>query len=161
RERDATDCVQTLAERHYSAGQDQQAECSRPQKHDLVQVRAVLHRLARQQVLFDVTHFRIVGLSADMRKGKISPALLSLRAQGIEGRFESPESVVRALGAMQAQDYYGGLWAIGLRTKAGVQGDVEQALAEGTIVRSWPMRGTLHIVPAEDARWMLELMTPR
>lgn len=38
---------------------------------------------------------------------------------------------------------------------------VEQAIAERAIVRTWPMRGTLHFVAAEDARWMLELMTPR
>lgn len=30
-----------------------------------------------------------------------------------------------------------------------------------TIVRTWPMRGTLHFVPAEDARWMLALLAPR
>ena len=97
-----------------------------------------------------------------MRKGKISAARLRLHAQGIDGtRFESAETVVRTLGAVQAQDYYGGLWAVGLRTTGSLQSDVEHALASGAIVRTWPMRGTLHFVPAEDARWMLELMTPR
>lgn len=35
--------------------------------------------------------------------------------------------------------------------------EVEAALNAGEIVRSWPMRGTLHLVAAEDLRWMLAL----
>ena len=31
----------------------------------------------------------------------------------------------------------------------------------GTVVRSWPMRGTLHFVAPEDLRWMLQLTAPR
>jgi len=69
--------------------------------------------------------------------------------------------VVAHLGAVQAQDYLGALWAVGLRMRAAVEGDVERALAEREIVRCWPMRGTLHFVAAEDARWMLELLAPR
>jgi hypothetical protein len=38
---------------------------------------------------------------------------------------------------------------------------VEQAIADRTIIRSWPMRGTLHFVAATDVRWMLTLLTPR
>jgi len=69
--------------------------------------------------------------------------------------------VVSALGAMQAQDYLGALWAIGLRVPGSTEADVEQAIADRIIVRTWPMRGTLHFVAAEDARWMTELMAPR
>ncbi|HEX8429766.1 MAG TPA: winged helix DNA-binding domain-containing protein, partial [Longimicrobium sp.] len=32
---------------------------------------------------------------------------------------------------------------------------------EGAIVRTWPMRGTLHFVAAADVRWMLALTAPR
>jgi hypothetical protein len=38
---------------------------------------------------------------------------------------------------------------------------VEKAIAEKKIVRTWPMRGTLHFVSPEDVRWMLEFLTPR
>lgn len=76
-------------------------------------------------------------------------------------RQTSPLEVVRYLGAMQAQDYAGALWSIGLRLKNARIQEVEQALADAHIVRTWPMRGTLHIVPAEDAKWMLKLLTPR
>lgn len=38
---------------------------------------------------------------------------------------------------------------------------VEQALTDRKIVRTWPMRGTLHFAAPEDARWMLKLLAPR
>jgi len=38
---------------------------------------------------------------------------------------------------------------------------VEKAIRDREIVRTWPMRGTLHFVTAEDARWMIELLAPR
>ena len=63
--------------------------------------------------------------------------------------------------AIQAQDLPGAKWALGLRAPGTTLADVDAALAAGTIVRSWPMRGTLHITPAEDLKWMLALMTPR
>ncbi|HKI03764.1 MAG TPA: winged helix DNA-binding domain-containing protein [Thermoanaerobaculia bacterium] len=89
-------------------------------------------------------------------------ARLRLHNQRIAGTtFETPGEVVRWLGAVQAQDYLGALWAVGLRMRCATEGAVERALAERTILRTWPMRGTLHFVAAADARWMLELMTPR
>jgi hypothetical protein len=75
--------------------------------------------------------------------------------------FERPADVVSWMGAVQAQDYLGALWAVGLRMRNAVEADIERALAERTILRTWPMRGTMHFVAAADARWMLELMTPR
>jgi hypothetical protein len=72
-----------------------------------------------------------------------------------------PADVVRWLGAVQAQDYAGSLWAVGLRAGDRTDAEVEQAVRDKEIVRTWPMRGTLHFVPAEDVRWMLGLLTPR
>ena len=60
----------------------------------------------------------------------------------------APSQVVGWFGAMQAQNYQGALWAIGLRTAGADRAEVERALADRTIVRTWPMRGTLHIIPA-------------
>jgi hypothetical protein len=76
-------------------------------------------------------------------------------------RFAKPGDVVAWLGAVQAQDYPGSLWAVGLRMRSAVAADIEQALADKTIIRTWPMRGTLHFVAAADVRWMLPLLTPR
>ncbi len=75
--------------------------------------------------------------------------------------FRKPDEVVAWLGAVQAQDYRAALWAIGLRTSGATESLVEKALADGSIVRTWPMRRTLHIVPAPDVRWMLKLLSPR
>lgn len=72
-----------------------------------------------------------------------------------------PGDIVSWMGALQAQDYYSALWAIGLRMKGAVYDEIEHAVADKSIVRTWPMRGTLHFVAAEDVHWMLELMTPR
>ncbi len=72
-----------------------------------------------------------------------------------------PAATVAWLGAIQAQDYLGALWAVGVRTPGATEGDVERAVAERSIVRSWPLRGTLHLVAAADVRWMLELLAPR
>jgi len=81
--------------------------------------------------------------------------------QIVQSRFTHPDEVVAWLGAVQAQDYLGALWAVGLRTPGATEQTIEQALADGSIVRTWPMRGTIHFVAAADVRWMLELLTPR
>jgi hypothetical protein len=85
-----------------------------------------------------------------------------LAHQGVDPlRFERAEDVVRWMGAMQAQDYGQAVWAIGARMQGGTLAAVEQAIAEGRILRTWPMRGTLHFVPAEDAGWMVALSKER
>jgi len=75
--------------------------------------------------------------------------------------LKTPGELVAWFGAMQAQDYLNSKWAIGLRLKNSDEADIEQAIANKTIVRTWPMRGTLHYVSPENVRWMLELLTPR
>jgi hypothetical protein len=62
---------------------------------------------------------------------------------------------------MQAQDYPGVKWSVGLRLPGATDSDIEQAIANKAIIRTWPMRGTLHFVAPEDARWLLKLLTPR
>jgi hypothetical protein len=68
---------------------------------------------------------------------------------------------VASLGAMQAQDYLGTLWAIGLRLPAATEADIERAIADRTIIRTWPLRTTLHFVAAADVHWLLALLGPR
>ena len=88
--------------------------------------------------------------------------LLRLHNQSIaNAAFSKPGEVVAWMGAIQAQDYLGALWAVGLRLPNAVEADIESALVDRTIIRTWPMRGTLHFVAAADIRWMLELLTPR
>ena len=91
-------------------------------------------------------------------------ALLRLRLEnhGLDrAAFRKPEDVVAWFGAVQAQDYLGALWAIGLRTRGAVESTVEAAETRRAIVRQWPMRGTLHFVAAADAKWITRLLAPR
>jgi winged helix DNA-binding protein len=81
--------------------------------------------------------------------------------QLVQPRFTDAASLVRWFGAVQAQDYRGALWALGLRLPGATEAHVARAIEARAIVRTWPMRGTLHFVPAEDARWMLRLLAPR
>ncbi len=85
-----------------------------------------------------------------------------LRQQGISPqRFGSPTDVVRWMGAMQAQDYHQVVWAIGARVSAGTLAQVEESFARGDIVRTWTQRGTIHVVAADDAAWMVALSSER
>jgi hypothetical protein len=63
--------------------------------------------------------------------------------------------VVEWFGAMQAQDVASGLWSLGVRLPGRTLTDVQDALERREALRTWPMRGTVHLVPARDARWML------
>ena len=75
--------------------------------------------------------------------------------------FRAPEEAVAWFGAVQAQDYLGSLWALGQRTRDATEASVESAETRRAIVRTWPMRGTLHFVAAADARWITRLLAPR
>jgi winged helix DNA-binding protein len=89
-------------------------------------------------------------------------ALLRLAAQRLAGpREASPAAAVRWLTAVQAQEFPGALTSVALRTTGGTRAAVEAALDAGEVVRSWPMRGTLHLTAAEDLPWMLDLLGAR
>jgi hypothetical protein len=87
---------------------------------------------------------------------------LRLAAQRLVGEREktAPDAVRRLL-AVQAQDLPGALTSVALRTSSGSRDDVAAALDAGRVVRSWPMRGTLHLVAPEDLPWMLDVLGNR
>lgn len=73
----------------------------------------------------------------------------------------APTEAVRALLAAQAQAP--AATALGLRARtAGLRaGDVRRAVDERReLVRTWLMRGTLHLVAAEDLPWLVDLLGP-
>jgi Winged helix DNA-binding domain len=76
-------------------------------------------------------------------------------------RCANEADLVRGMLALQAQDYPGVLWSIGRRVPGATQASVERALARGDIVRSWPMRGTLHVVAPDNLGWMLAITRRR
>jgi hypothetical protein len=90
-----------------------------------------------------------------------------LSAQLLRGPgLASPEDVVRHLLAVQAQEFPYARWSLAQRTRlAGAgpvtAGDVEQAVAEGRILRTHILRPTWHFVHRDDLRWLMALSAPR
>lgn len=67
--------------------------------------------------------------------------------------------LVRDLGGVQAQDLGAATLAIRARSRGLVADDVRRAREEDrSIVLTWCMRGTLHLVAAEDVGWLLGLL---
>ena len=91
----------------------------------------------------EVTRLRMVALLLDRRERR------------------APGDVVEWLGAMQAQDLASGEWSFGVRCDGLTQADVHRATVDRQILRTWPMRGTVHFVPPRDAKWMLEVTGAR
>lgn len=75
--------------------------------------------------------------------------------------YYDPTEVVRWMVAMQAQDYFGALWAVGMRMADARIALVEQAFERGEILRTHVMRPTWHFVAADDIRWLVRLTAPR
>ena len=95
-----------------------------------------------------------------MNKSDIARARL-FNQQIAATKFTKPEEIVRWFGAMQAQDYPMAKWAIGLRIPGTAEKAVEQAIADGRILRTHLMRPTWHFVAADDIRWLINLSTPQ
>lgn len=85
-----------------------------------------------------------------IRAARMTSLLLDDRPR--EGRTVA--GVVEWFGAMQGQDLASVMWSLGLRTGL-TRDEVGAAFESGEILRTWPMRGTLHVVPGADARWMI------
>lgn len=76
-------------------------------------------------------------------------------------KFKRPEEIVKYMCAMQAQDYKGAKWSVGLRVSGITDHDIEKVIAEKKIVRTWSQRGTLHFINSEDLRWIISLTSER
>lgn len=87
---------------------------------------------------------------------------LRARAQGLfPADAAQPAVVTDRLLAIQAQDLAAAKWALGVRCPGTSVASIDSAIDSGEIVRSWPMRGTLHLVPGIDLAWMLQCTTER
>ena len=66
-----------------------------------------------------------------------------------------------ACGGVQAQDRLGEQLGLAARSTGFTATAVDQARTiDRTVVRTWLMRGTLHLVPSADLHWMLDLLGP-
>lgn len=88
----------------------------------------------------------------------------------------APAEITGHLLAVQGQDLPAARWALGLRAGIAREGaspgagrpapetlarDVREAFDSGGIVRSWPMRGTVHLVAPADLGWIQGITNPR
>jgi hypothetical protein len=101
-----------------------------------------------------------------VREGELTGAeALRLRMTSLlldgAGRQTGVAGVVEWFGAMQAQDYASVQWSLGARLPTFTVEDVRAALERREALRTWPMRGTVHLIPPRDAHWMLDLMGVR
>lgn len=104
---------------------------------------------------------------------------LRLHAQRLRGPgLASAEDAVRHLLAVQAQEFPYARWSLAQRTGGGAASevpshhvaapaaaataaDVEQAVSDGTILRTHILRPTWHFVHRDDLRWLTALSAPR
>jgi hypothetical protein len=93
--------------------------------------------------------------AAALRRARAAAQLLGPRAD------RSPEDVVGGLLAVQAQDLRAARLALRARATGFGASDVDAALEDGRLVRAWLLRGTLHLVRAEDFGWLWSLCGQR
>jgi Winged helix DNA-binding domain len=85
-----------------------------------------------------------------------------LRAQGLAGPAAgSVAEAVRRAGALQAQAPVAMRLGVRARSRGLVAADVDTAIGRREVVVTWAFRGTLHLLPAEDVRWVVALLGAR
>jgi hypothetical protein len=90
------------------------------------------------------------------------PAALAWR---LERQFLEPvgsmpvADVVRRLGGVQAQVASSAELGVRVRREASEAGEVDVALAEGRLIKTWAMRGTLHLLTPDNGAALLSLIT--
>ena len=70
----------------------------------------------------------------------------------------SAHAVVRRLCGVQAQVASSAELAVRVRRQGSRRGEVARALSEGRLIKTWAMRGTLHLLTPEDGGAVLSLM---
>ena len=72
-----------------------------------------------------------------------------------------PGRVARAIAGAQAQDVYAGPLTFRSRSRRLTAADVDRARTEErSLLRTWVMRMTIHLIPTDDAGWWLPLFEP-
>lgn len=85
-----------------------------------------------------------------------------LQATGLSTRrFRSPQDVVAAHLAVQAQDFGPAEWSLAQRIGSVSEPQVRKRIESGAILRTHVLRPTWHFVARDDIRWLLALTGPR
>ncbi|MBO9578255.1 MAG: AlkZ family DNA glycosylase [Microbacteriaceae bacterium] len=86
---------------------------------------------------------------------------LRAEAQLLTGSPLAPAQVVAHFGAMQGQDLAQVLKAVAMRSRPGTTPeDVRAAFDDGSLVRGWPMRGTLFVIAPADLAGIVRITGP-
>jgi hypothetical protein len=71
---------------------------------------------------------------------------------------KDPAEIARAIAGAQAQDVYAGPQTFRSRSRKLTAGDITRARVEDrSLLRTWVMRKTIHLIPTDDAGWWLPL----
>ncbi|GAA1843253.1 winged helix DNA-binding domain-containing protein [Agromyces salentinus] len=84
-----------------------------------------------------------------------------LAAHGFDGGFASPQAALDRLLCVQAQDLAAAKWVLGARVPGSDEAMIDAAIDDASLLRSWPMRGTLHFVVPGLLRPILRLTAAR
>ena len=86
---------------------------------------------------------------------------LRMQRQMLRPKTTAPvDQIVHDLAGVQAQDLRWTPWTVGTRSRDCTVADVVQAIENRRIVKSWLLRGTLHLVARRDLHWMTDLIAP-
>lgn len=73
-----------------------------------------------------------------------------------------PEEIVRRVCGVQAQELPSAALALRARAVGLTESKVEEArIGERSVIRTWAMRGTLHLLASDDVGWLLPLVARR
>lgn len=93
----------------------------------------------------------------DLRRLRLRAQLLTQPRESTGSGVDRVVDVARHMTAVQGQDWRSSRWALGVRAPGTTVQDVSDAFNTGRILRSWPMRGTVHVTAAEDIGWIQRL----
>jgi hypothetical protein len=72
-----------------------------------------------------------------------------------------PAEIARSIAGAQAQDVYAGPLTFRSRSRSLTAADIKRARTEErSLLRTWVMRTTIHLIPTDDAGWWLPLFEP-
>ena len=100
------------------------------------------------------------GTSATTHLRAVAVARTAAQRVSVPGDATVADTARGMLGT-QAQDLAAATWALALRTRGADAAAVRAALADRSVVRGWPARGTLFVTAGDDLRWLTELLAPR
>ncbi|QEO15958.1 winged helix DNA-binding domain-containing protein [Agromyces intestinalis] len=103
-----------------------------------------------------------IAAGAQLRAARLAAHGLGSGSGGVgEGGFATPAEAVDRLVCLQAQDLAAAKWVLGARVPGSTEATIDAAVDEGSLLRSWPMRGTLHFVDPAMLRPILRVTSAR